>query len=67
MQFYAPPGIGGLGELNFIEDARLVKGHLGLYHGMTTFLRLGDISFINMEGLSLSAVAELKTTKIAED
>jgi len=66
-QFHAPPGIGGLGELKFIEDVRYIKGHLVLYHGITTFLRLGDISFINMDGLNLSAVGELKTTQIAED
>ena len=66
-QLYAPPGIGGLGELKFIEKARLVKGHLVLYHNTTTFLTLGDFSLINMEDLSLSAVGELKTTQIAED
>jgi hypothetical protein len=66
-QFHAPPGIGGLGELAFIESVRMVGGHLVLYHGITTFLRLGDVSYINLkEDNKVAAIGELKTTKVAE-
>ncbi len=66
-QPYFSPGVGGLGKLEFIERNRIVNGHLVLYHDITTFLTLGDVSLINMEDLSLSAVAELKTPRFAED
>jgi len=64
-QLHLPPGVGGLGELKFIENVRMVKGHLVLYHGITTFLRVGDVSFINLEDMSLTAVGELKTKQVA--
>ena len=66
-QFHTPPRIGGLGELAFIESVRMVGGHLVLYHGITTFLRLGDVSYINLkEDNKVAAIGELKTTKVAE-
>ncbi len=65
-QFHAPPGIGGLGELLFIEGVRMVGGHLVLYHGITTFLRVGDVSYIDVKNRKVAAIGELKTTKVAE-
>lgn len=65
-QLYTPPGVGGLGELKFIENFGMVNGHLVLYHGITSFLKVGDISLINMQDMSLAAMGELKTTQVAE-
>ena len=66
-QFLAPPGIGGLGEVTFIERVKAVGGRLVLYHGITTFLRVGDVSYINVKERKVAAIGELKTTKVAED
>lgn len=69
-QLHAPPGIGGLGELKFIENfatVAAVNGYLIIYHGMTTFLRLGDVSFFDLKDGRLAALGELKTTKVAEN
>lgn len=66
-QLYAPPGIGGLGELKFIENHRIINGHLVLYHGITTFLRIGDISLIDIGNQSVAAIGELKTTQVSEN
>jgi len=65
-QFLAPPGIGGLGEVVFIESVKVVGGRLVLYHGITTFLRAGDVSYINVKERKVAAIGELKTTKVAE-
>ena len=66
-QFLLPPGIGGLGEVTFVERVKAVGGRLVLYHGMTTFLRVGDVSFIDTNERKVAAIGELKTTKVAED
>lgn len=69
-QLHAPPGIGGLGELKFIENfaaVTAINGYMVIYHGMTTFLRLGDVSFFNMRDGNLAAIGELKTTQVAEN
>ena len=58
---HTPPGIGGRGELEFIRQFRL-PGFLILYHGITTFLRIGDVSFFNPATGRISAIGELKTT-----
>lgn len=65
-QFLTPPGIGGLGEVMFIERVQKVGGHLVLYHGITTFLRVGDVSYINAKERKVAAIGELKTTEAAE-
>jgi hypothetical protein len=65
-QVHTPPGIGGLGELKLIEDHPIVNGHLVLYHGITSFLRVGDISLFDLRNGKLAAVGELKTTQISD-
>ena len=57
-----PPGIGGRGELAFI-DSVYCETHFILYHGITTFLRLGDISFIERESWRVTHIGELKTVQ----
>jgi hypothetical protein len=58
---HTPPGIGGRGELGFIKHVPIVDGHIVVYHGITNFLRIGDISFIDLRTLKLTAIGELKT------
>ncbi len=65
-QLQSPPGVGGEGELEFITRFGIVNGHMALYHGITTFLRLGDFSFLDLKKRSLTAIAELKTVRLSD-
>ncbi len=65
-QLQAPGHVGGTGEIEFVRRLQMRKGHLLIHHGLTTFLRLGDVSFIDLESLKLTAVAELKTRQVAD-
>jgi hypothetical protein len=65
-QLHSPPGVGGEGELEFIRNFGVVNGHMALYHGITTFLRLGDFSFRDLKKHSLTAVVELKTARVSD-
>jgi len=58
---HTPPGIGGFGELEFVKKMPIFDRKLVIYHGITSFLRIGDISLVDMETLRVSSVAELKT------
>jgi len=40
-----PPGAGGRGERLFLEKFQNSIGTLAIYHGLTSFLRMGDFSF----------------------
>lgn len=64
---HTPPGIGGMGELEFIKRVKAIKGQLVLYHGITTFLRLGDISLIDLKTMTVTAIGDLKTKSAAPD
>jgi len=59
---HSPPGIGGRGELAFISNIR-PDGAMLLFHGITTFLRLGDVSFVDLKRGDVVALGELKTIK----
>ena len=59
-------GTGGQGEITFIEKAPKFGNYLVLYHGTTTFLRLGDISLIDLEQVKVVAIGELKSHKLSE-
>jgi hypothetical protein len=63
---HLPPGIGGLGEFELIKRVRGIAGHLLIYHGITNILRYGDISLVSLTNLRVSAIGEIKTTKISE-
>ncbi|MGZ5435663.1 MAG: hypothetical protein ACXWID_09370 [Pyrinomonadaceae bacterium] len=56
-----PSGMGGKGELAFISKFGVLNGHLTLYHGITTFLRIGDVSFWNPKTNRISGIGEIKT------
>jgi hypothetical protein len=63
--YHAPPGIGGRGELEFIKRVQVIGGCFVVYHGITDMLRLGDVSLIELSNFKLSAIAELKTERVA--
>jgi hypothetical protein len=62
---HTPPGIGGLGELEFLKGVPVLNDHIVIYHGTTSFLRLGDVSFVSLRDFRLKAIGEIKTKKIA--
>ena len=33
--FYHPPGIGGIGEIQFVKNMKMLEGYFILYHGIT--------------------------------
>lgn len=65
-QRHTPPGLGGLGELGFISSVTS-DTHFVLYHGITTFLRIGDVSFIEHETLKATSIGEIKTRMNTND
>jgi hypothetical protein len=56
-----PAGLGGKGELAFVDKVRLWNGQITIFHGITSFLRLGDVSFYDPESKRITAIGELKT------
>jgi hypothetical protein len=66
-QKYLPPGLGGRGEIEFIRNAPVFAGYLVLYHGITTYLRLGDVSLIDLAKKRIIGIGELKTAGIQGD
>jgi hypothetical protein len=57
---HTPPGIGGRGELEFVRQFG-PAGFLMLYHGATSFLRIGDVSFVDLKSGRVTAIGELKS------
>ena len=64
--FKIPSGIGGRGELAFVKRFGVFNGHLLIYHGITSFLRIGDVSFWNLASNTITAIGELKAGKATE-
>ncbi len=64
---HLPVSLGGRGEISFIETHAVIGHHLVLYHGVTTFLRIGDISLVNLQTGKIDGIGELKTTQVEED
>jgi hypothetical protein len=56
-----PTPLGGRGELQFIRGVRFVNGLWVLYHGITSLLRLGDVTLIDWRQLRVAALGELKS------
>lgn len=44
-----------------MRRVRDIKGQFVIYHGVTTFLRLGDISLIDLKTQTVTAIGDLKT------
>ncbi|MBE0542414.1 MAG: hypothetical protein IH623_13665 [Verrucomicrobia bacterium] len=58
---HLPTGIGGRGEIEFIRGLPKFGDHLVLAHSITTFLRLGDVSLVDLVEGKVAAIGELKT------
>lgn len=61
-----PPKIGRLGEKVVLDAFRYVDDHFQIYHGITTFLRMGDCSFVNLKTMRVAAIGEIKTVPLSE-
>jgi len=64
--FHMPPGLGGIGELSFLKSIRS-DTHFILYHGITSFLRVGDVSFVDIATFNVIGIGELKTEAVSPD
>lgn len=58
-----PKGIGGLGEMEFVKNFKVLEDNLILYHGITNILRIGDFTLFNLKTGKVTAVGELKSHK----
>jgi hypothetical protein len=61
------PGVGGIGERAFVEKMQGIGGHFVISHTITSFLRLGDVSFFDPKRNKIAAIGELKTVYIGDD
>jgi len=61
---HLPSGIGAVGELAFIKNVKSMGNCLIIYHGITTFLRLGDVSLFDFSSQKVTAIGELKTRQV---
>jgi hypothetical protein len=64
-QLLLPPKIGGLGERAFVKNLQGLGGTFVLYHAITSFLRLGDVSFFDPTSGRIATIGELKTRHVA--
>jgi hypothetical protein len=62
---HLPSGVGGQGELAFLSKIRHADC-VAIYHGITTFLRIGDVSFLDLRSGEVIALGELKTQKVKD-
>ncbi|WP_394664494.1 hypothetical protein [uncultured Sphingomonas sp.] len=58
-----PPRIGALGERLTLQNMLVIDGKLMLYHGITTFLRIGDFTLIDLKTFEVAAIGELKSSR----
>lgn len=56
-------GIGGRGEVEFIRGVRTIRGKMVLHHGITSILRIGDVSLIDLPQIAVAGIGELKTAE----
>ena len=59
-QWLMPPGVGGAAEISFIRSTVGIGGQVVLYHGITSMLRLGDITLVDPKTMRAVSLAELK-------
>lgn len=59
--FQIPSGLGGKGEIAFIKKHGVLNGQFTIYHGITSFLRIGDVSFYEPKSKKITGIGELKT------
>ncbi|UPH44694.1 hypothetical protein [Methylophaga pinxianii] len=65
--FHAPPGTGGFGEQELIKKFPVLNGYFVLHHGVTSILRLGDISLVDIDSFTVSGIGEIKTSGVRKD
>lgn len=58
---HPPLGIGGTGELEFIDRFRHLQEKFVIYHGITNILRIGDVSFFDFRKNNIVSIGEIKT------
>lgn len=58
---------GYLTEINFIDAVKHIYGYLIIYHGITTILRLGDISIFCPKTHKIIGIAEIKSKPIVDN
>lgn len=61
---HTPPGLGGTGELAFVRTFPKFKSYFPLYHGITSLLRSGDFSLVDLRSFKVAGLIELKTTRV---
>lgn len=66
IQTELPIGIGGFGERLMVRGVRSLDRKMAIYHGTTTFLRIGDVSLIDLKSRRVHAIGELKTRKVSD-
>jgi len=62
-QPFLPMGIGRAGERAVIKEMQGQNGRLLIHHGTTTFLRMGDISYIDLPRMRVASVGEVKARR----
>lgn len=63
-QFHFPTGIGGVGEVELIRNAPIIKNHLLLLHSLTNILHIADVSLFSLDTKKISVLGEIKTKEI---
>ncbi|WEX89946.1 hypothetical protein PZN02_005283 [Sinorhizobium garamanticum] len=66
-QLLLPPNVGGIGELAFLEKMQGLGGMFVLYHAITSYLRLGDVSFFDPRAGRITTIGEIKTRHMGGD
>jgi hypothetical protein len=66
-QMLLPPALGAVGEKLTLKNMLVFDGKLLIYHGTTSFLRIGDISFIDVKTMKVACIGELKTQRIDDE
>jgi hypothetical protein len=56
--------IGGAGEHAILSAVPMIDGAMVLHHGITTILRIGDISLIDLKSFRVKGVGEIKTSQV---
>lgn len=59
-----PLTLGGRGERAFLHSVKQMEGRFVLHHGITTILRLGDFSLIDLKAFRVAGIGELKTVGV---
>ncbi|MCR6479677.1 hypothetical protein NU688_26210 [Variovorax sp. ZS18.2.2] len=60
-QLHVPSGIGGFAELEFMRSVPSIAGYFCLYHSITSILRLGDVTLVDLKELRVAAIGEIKS------